>query len=239
VARAATLAARLLNYSPLSTACRAGLTDLEEPSAANHDTATAARFTRGALRARRCARPAALVTRLRESKLNIADATENRLVEIDIETKIHIVTATRRIRIGIASLTSAAAEEALEAACAAAPSEEIAEHGEDIIHAHTAAAKAAEALAAYALMAELIITLTLLGIMENVISLGRLFKLLLGLFIAGIAVGVVLHRQFAVGRLDLVGGRALGNAQYLVIISLLSHRQKTLYQEALPELTTT
>ena len=212
MARAATLAARSLNNGSLAAACGAGLTDLEEPSAADHNASPTASFTRGALRSGRRARPTALVARLGKSKLYVADATENRLVEIDIETEIHIVAATRRIRIGIASLTSAAAEEALKASCAAAPSEEIAEHGEDIIHAHTAAAKAAEALAAYALMAELIITLTLLGIMENVISLGRLFKLLLGLFIAGIAVGVVLHRQFAVCRLDLIGGRALGNA---------------------------
>lgn len=212
MARSATLAARPLDNGSLAAACGAGLTDLEKAAAADHDASPAASFTRGALRSGRRARTAALVARLRKCKLDIADAAENRLVEIDIETEIHIVAATRRVRIGIAPLTAAAAEEALETSSAAAPTEEIAEHGEDIVHAHTAAAKAAEALSAYALMAELIITLTLLGIMENVISLGRLFKLLLGLFIAGIAVGVVLHRQFAVGRLNFVGGRALGNA---------------------------
>ena len=212
MAGTATLAARLLDNGSLAAACGASLTDLEEPATADHDAAPAAGFACGALRAGRRARPAALVARRRKRKLDIADAAENRLVEIDVETEIHIVAATRGVRIGLSALTAAAAEEALKAPSAAATPEEIAEHGEDIVHAHTAAAEASEALTAYALMTKLIITLTLLGIMENIIRLGRLFKLLLSFFIARIAVGMVFHRQFTVSRLNFVGCRALGDA---------------------------
>ena len=40
---------------------------------------------------------------------------------------------------------------------------------------------------------------------------------LVGLFVVGILVGVVLERELAVGTLDLILGRALGHLQHVVV----------------------
>ena len=72
-------------------------------------------------------------------------------------------------------------------------------------------------------MAELIIALTLLRIVQNIIGLGRLLEFLLGRLVPRIAIRVILHRQLAIGGLNLVRRRRLADTKHLVVISLLCH----------------
>jgi len=60
---------------------------------------------------------------------------------------------------------------------------------------------------------------TLLLIAQDSVGLAALFKALLGLVIARIAIRVILQRQFAIGALDLRVARAAGNAEYFVVIA--------------------
>jgi hypothetical protein len=53
------------------------------------------------------------------------------------------------------------------------------------------------------LVAEAVVLGALLGVLQDVVGLGRLAELLGRLRVLGVAVGVVLHRQLAVGLLDL------------------------------------
>src|SRR5688572_10199737 len=54
---------------------------------------------------------------------------------------------------------------------------------------------------------------------QHFICFRRFLELFFGRFIAGVTVGVILHRYFPVSLLDLVGRRTFCNAQYFVIIS--------------------
>ena len=68
-------------------------------------------------------------------------------------------------------------------------------------------------------VAELIVPRPLLLIAEHLVGLVHLFELLLGLFVAGVQIGVVLFGLLAVRFLDLILRGALGNTQYLVVIA--------------------
>ena len=94
------------------------------------------------------------------------------------------------------------AAETAETAKAAMTAEYVAEHGENVVHAETAAAETAES--AGGLKAELVILLALLRVMEHLVGLGGLLEFLLGFLVAGVAVGVVFDGYLAVGGLDLV-----------------------------------
>ncbi len=61
--------------------------------------------------------------------------------------------------------------------------------------------------AAQAGVAELIVALAFVGVGEHLVGFGRFLELLFGLGVAGVAVGVILHRQLAVGAFDLVAVR--------------------------------
>src|SRR5574344_2192783 len=213
VSGAAARAARLLDGGAFAAAGRAGLADLEESAAADDDAGTAA-----------------VPALLGEREVDRAGRAEEGLVEVDVEAEGHVVAALRRVRIGAPLLASAASEEIAEAAearpaAAAVSAENVSEHGEDVLHVHAAGpAEASGAGSALErLMAELVVTLALVGVMENVIRLGRFLELLLGDLVAGIAVGMVLHRELAIGGLDLVRRRRLRNTQDVVIIAFVSH----------------
>ena len=86
------------------------------------------------------------------------------------------------------------------------------EVGEDVAHrggVEVEVAEAAEAAAGPAAgregAAAAVVLLALLGVAEHVVGLGDLLEALLGLLVAGVAVGVVLARELAVGLLDLLG----------------------------------
>ena len=177
------------------------------------------------------ARAMAGIALLGERDVDRARRAEKRLVEINFEPERHVVAANRRVRVGRA-VRAGAAEEILEAAktaASAAPSEEVAEHGEDVVHAHAAGAIAAARAALERLVPELVIALALLGVVQDVVCLGRFLELLLGRLVAGVAVGVVLHRELAVGGLYLVRRRSLRDSKHLVIITLLCHSQPLSY----------
>ena len=76
--------------------------------------------------------------------------------------------------------------------------------------------------------AKLVVALTLLGVTEHAVGLGRLLEflfsvLLLLLGLALLAVGMILDCQLAIGLLQLIGRSILLYAQYLVVISFVSH----------------
>ena len=76
------------------------------------------------------------------------------------------------------------------------------------------------ALGADAGEAEAVVGAPLLRVGEHRVGLGRLLEALLGVRIAGVAVGVVLERELAVGLLELVGARLARDAQDLVVVAL-------------------
>ncbi len=76
-------------------------------------------------------------------------------------------------------------------------------------------------------MAKAIIGGALLIVFEDVVSFGEVLELLLGTLVAGIAVGVMLHRELAISPLELVGARRFGDAEDLVKV-LFSHDRKAL-----------
>jgi hypothetical protein len=73
--------------------------------------------------------------------------------------------------------------------------------------------------AAHAGMAEAIISCALFGIGENGVSLAAFFEFFFCVGIVGIAVGVVLQRQLAIGALDFLVARAAGNPENFVVVA--------------------
>ena len=73
----------------------------------------------------------------------------------------------------------------------------------------------------YTGMAKSIVSAALVGVRQDLIGLFGLFELFLGFLrrIALIAVRVVLHRELAIGLLDLVFACILGNAKNFVVIT--------------------
>ena len=67
--------------------------------------------------------------------------------------------------------------------------------------------------------AELIVLAAFLLVAENVVGVLDFLELRLGLFVAGIAVGMKLPRESAMGLLDFVVRRRFGDAQHFVVIA--------------------
>src|SRR5204863_722984 len=65
---------------------------------------------------------------------------------------------------------------------------------------------------------EAVVLLAPVGIGERVVRLADRLETLLGRRVAGVGVRVVAAGQLAVGLLDLVGARALGDAERLVVV---------------------
>ena len=124
---------------------------------------------------------------------------------------------------------AAAATEAAEASCTAT-AEDVAEHGEDIVH-REASGSASEAIEAakasthvWTVEPELVILLALLVVGENGIGLGGLLELLFCLLLLRIAlvaltVRVILYRDLAVCFLYVCGAGFLVYAKHLIVIS--------------------
>ena len=113
---------------------------------------------------------------------------------------------------------------ALRAGAPAAPpatTEDIAEHiAEDVAEARAAATEAAGAgLRVDPGMTELVVRRLLLRVRQHRVGLVGLLEALLGGLVARVAVRVVLHRDAAIGLLDLGLVRATLDAQYIVVIS--------------------
>ncbi len=70
---------------------------------------------------------------------------------------------------------------------------------------------------------EAVVVRALLRIGQHLVRLGRRLEALLGLLVARIAVGVQLHRELAIGALELAGIGVSADAKYFVIIPSLGH----------------
>ena len=177
------------------------------------------------MRARRGTRAAACATLVGKREFKRPFAAEERLLEIDLQLHRHVRSALGRVRVGRAPPAAEHAAEAETAAAHRAAEDGIEDVAEiDILEVREVAAEIEAARAElHALMAELVIPLALLRIGQHLVRLGGLLKLGLRRFVARIAVRVIFHRQLAVGGLDLVRARRLGDAQHLVIVSLLRH----------------
>ncbi len=72
-------------------------------------------------------------------------------------------------------------------------------------------------------VAEPVVLRALLGIGEDLVGLRRLLEAVLSLGVAGVAVGVQLHRHAAIGALELSGVDVSLDAQHFVVIPFLGH----------------
>jgi len=68
-------------------------------------------------------------------------------------------------------------------------------------------------------VAEAVVSGALLLVAEDGVSLAALFEALFAFFVAGIAVGVILQRQLAIGALDFGIRRAAADSENFVIIA--------------------
>ena len=85
--------------------------------------------------------------------------------------------------------------------------EDIAEHVENVIHAHSAA-KATESAAVQSGGTKLVIPATFVGIMQDIISLGGFFEFLLCFLISRIPVRMIFYGHLFIGRLYFLFSRS-------------------------------
>ena len=97
--------------------------------------------------------------------------------------------------------------------------EQVGEVAEDIVHAGVLLA----GVRRHALAAEPVVPCALLRVAEDLVRLGRLLELALGLLVARIAVRMVLQRRLAERLLQVIRRRVARHAQNLVIV-LFSHQ---------------
>ena len=69
-------------------------------------------------------------------------------------------------------------------------------------------------------MAQRVVALVLVLVAQHCVRLGRLLELLLGVAVAGVAVGVELEGELAVGRLDLGVAGVARHPQHFVVVTL-------------------
>ena len=102
-------------------------------------------------------------------------------------------------------LVLAASKAAAETSESTTSAKHVAEHREDIVHRESATAESSESTSHVGTVeSELVVLLTFLRVVEHIVSLCRLLELLLGLFVAGITVGMVFDGYFTIGFLDVV-----------------------------------
>ena len=202
--------AGILDHGARAAAARAGLGDREHALALGLDPAALAAWAdlrRGAgLRAGPVAGRAQRLRGDRERDLRAGD----RLLEGDRYLCLEVLSA---LGTGFGP----------RAATARRPSEEV---GEDVAHAggvlEVEVPKAPEPAAGAGVReraAAAVVLLALLGVREHVVGLGDLLEARLGLLVVGVAVGVVLARELAVGLLDLLGRRLLLDAERRVVVA--------------------
>ena len=159
-----------------------------------------------ALRTARRAGAAAFGTLFGQRELHCARAAEDGLVEVDLKVHRHVFTGFGSVGIRMAT-ASAASEHPAEHVAKAASSAE--ERFEDVPEVGAVREVAAEVEAArpevHAFVSELVVALALFGIGQHLVRFGCLLEFRLSLGVVRIAVRMPLHRELAVGALDLVG----------------------------------
>src|SRR5207253_2979406 len=128
---------------------------------------------------------------------------EDRLLEADPQVEAQVLTALRS---------------------GARPAHPASEEGfEDVVHAREAAAEVEAGHALSAGVPEGVVALPLAGVAQDFVGLVDLLEADLGLGVIGIAVGMVLEGELAVGALQLLTARALRYPEDLVVIALDRH----------------
>ena len=131
-----------------------------------------------------------------------------------LDTQTLVATTEHRALALTASCTSAKSAKATKTHSF----EYIAEMGENIVDV-AESSSAESACTAHAFMSELVVTLTFLGVMQHFVSFCGLFEFVLCIFVARIAVGMVLDGEFLVSFLDFVFACGLLYAQHFVVVS--------------------
>src|SRR5208282_4809046 len=104
--------------------------------------------------------------------------------------------------------------------------EDVGKAGAEIEAAGAEAAGAGPSVRLEGSVAEAVVGRPLLTILEDVVGLVQVLELLLGRFVARIAVGVKLHGELPVGLLEVIRARAAADAESIVVIRL-RHRPRT------------
>ena len=110
-----------------------------------------------------------------------------------LERQLHLDAQVGALHATLAAATASPAE---------GTSEDVPELGEDVVHVHPAAAKAARS-AAHAFMAKAVVLLALGVVAQHLVRFGRLLEALLCRRVVRVLVRVVLQRKLAVRLLDL------------------------------------
>ena len=100
-----------------------------------------------------------------------------------------------------------------------AEAEEVAEDVGEVREDVRVEARTLPAGALHAGVAEPVVARALFGVAEHGVGLGRFLEAFLGLLVAGIAIGVVLQRQLAIGALDVLLVRAPFDAEDFVVVA--------------------
>ena len=91
---------------------------------------------------------------------------------------------------------------------------------ENIVNIRKSRTATKTSLSVHTFFAELIVTLTLLRIVQDFIGLCRLLKFFLGSFIAGILIGMIFHGYLSVGLLNVGFACVLVDTEYLIVIEI-------------------
>src|SRR5690606_30802826 len=210
--RARAIGARLLDARTRAAADRARLLDREKALLHTHVAVAGARRARDALRAGRRPRAVARSARDPARNLDLDRVARDRLLERELELVAQVSAAVH--------LRPAARSDA----------ENVAEHvAEDVAECVRAESVRAEAAACPdTRMAEPIVSRALAVVRQDLVGLLDLLELGLGLRIVRIAIRVILHRQAAVGLLQVLGARIAIHAEHFVVVALghiLDHPQ--------------
>ena len=210
-ALAAAGAARLLDHGAGALAGRAGALDGEEALLRAHPPVALAGAAGGGRRPRLGAAAAARLALGEGVDADRRLLALERLVDRDFEVVAQIAAAARRA--GVTAPAAHRSEHLLE------------DVGEPAGKAEPAGASRPALLEGG--VAELVVGGSLLIVLEDVVGLVDLLEFLFRRVVAGVSVGVVFHRQPAVGALQFVGaGGPLADAECLVKI-LLGHGWRT------------
>ena len=199
--------AGFFNLFARTVAGGAGLLDLENGLAHVHGARTAASVAGGSFCAGFRARAVAHVAFGISRNGDLLFHAGGRLFQRDFHAVLHIRTLVIRL-----TRTAATAEHLAEniAEVETASSAEAAKS--------TAAARTAEAALFERGVAVLVVCRFFLRVGQSIVGFLDFFEFFFGFFIVGIAIGMVFHRQLAVGLFDFVVACGTRNAQYFVKI---------------------
>ena len=206
---AAALAAGIADDLAGAAAGAAGTADGEKALLIENLAAPVASGASGRTAARFRARALAAIAGFHARHLDIGGEPHDRLLETDFQIVAYVFAALRASAPPAAA--TAAAEQIAEAEEIA---QDVAEIGEGFGVESTRAPRILQSG-----VPEPVVSGSLLGVAQDTIGFRRLFEEILGIGIVGIAVRMVLERQFAIRGLDLCLAGILGHTKNFVIIS--------------------